>query len=40
MIIEFNLITGIMFGVEYVDSEDGEQHIVLDIAFLRILFSW
>jgi hypothetical protein len=36
-------ITGIMFGVEYVNSEDDEgplHSVVVDIAFLRLIFQW
>ena len=41
MTIELNLITGMMFGVEYVyNPDEDEKHIVVDIAFVRILFSW
>lgn len=39
MVIDINLITGIMFGVEYAEL-DGERHVVLDLAFVRILFTW
>jgi hypothetical protein len=42
MTIEFNLITGIMAGIEYSDftDEGGEKHLVIDILFFRVLFSW
>ena len=38
MEIELNVISGIMFGVEYVEAED--RHIVIDIGFLRILVTF
>lgn len=38
MTIEMSLITGIMFGFEYVETED--RHLVIDVAFLRILFTF
>jgi hypothetical protein len=41
MIIEINLIAGIMLGAEYVQNpEDGTNFIVVDILFVRILFEW
>ena len=40
MQIELCFITGIAFGIEYVNVGDGEQNVVLDFAFLRVLFSW
>jgi hypothetical protein len=41
MTIELHIISGLMFGVEYVyEPEAEENHIVVDFAFVRILFSW
>ncbi len=38
--IEWNLITGVMLGIEYVDDKEGGRHIVLDLFIVRILVSW
>lgn len=39
--IDINLISGIMLGLEYVqDPEDGTNYIVVDLLFVRILFGW
>jgi hypothetical protein len=42
MIVDLNLITGLMLGFEYVDMEDeGEgRHLVLDILFVRVLITF
>ena len=42
MEISIHLITGIMFGVEYVDDdfEEGLSHVVIDLTFVRVMFSW
>jgi hypothetical protein len=41
MDIETNFIAGISLGVEYVKNPDtDENHIVVDLFFLRVLFSW
>jgi hypothetical protein len=42
MEISIHLITGIMFGVEYVDDdlEEDLHHLVFDIAFVRIMLTW
>lgn len=41
MTLQVNLLTGLMLGIEYVDlPEMDEQHVVIDILFLRIVFSW
>jgi len=41
MTLQVNLLTGLMLGIEYVDmSELDEQHVVIDILFIRIVFSW
>jgi hypothetical protein len=42
MEISIHLITGIMFGVEYVDDdfEEGLRHFIIDLAFVRVMFSW
>ena len=39
--IELNFISGIMLGVEYIqDPEDETHYLVVDLLFVRILFSW
>lgn len=41
MIIEANLITGMMLGFELVELPEEEcQHLVVDILFVRFVFSW
>jgi hypothetical protein len=42
MLIDLNLITGLMLGFEYVDMEDeGEgRHLVFDILFVRVLVTF
>ena len=42
MSIELSIIAGLMFGVEYVidPEEDDVQYVVVDFAFVRLLFSW
>ncbi len=41
MTIETNLIAGISLGLEFVKNPDtDENHIVVDLFVLRILFSW
>ena len=42
MSVELNLITGVMLGFEYADFTDdgGDKFVVVDILFVRILFSW
>jgi hypothetical protein len=42
MEITIHLITGIMFGVEYVedDFEEDVHHLVIDIGFVRVMFTW
>jgi hypothetical protein len=43
MIIDLYLISGLMFGAEFVhlDGEDGiENGIVIDLFVLRIMFLW
>ena len=42
MEITMHLITGIMFGVEYVedDLEEDFHHLVIDIGFVRIMLTW
>ena len=42
MEITVHFITGIMFGVEYVDDdlEEDLHHLVFDIGFVRIMFTW
>lgn len=38
MTTQFSLVSGMMFGFEYVeDSDDGSKYIVIDLFFLRIL---
>jgi len=41
MIVDLNIITGLMLGFEYVgameDEDDFDHHIVIDILFLRIV---
>lgn len=39
--LQVNLLTGLMLGFEYVDLDElDEQHVVIDILFVRIVFSW
>ncbi len=41
MEIETNMIAGISVGVEYVKNPDtDENHIVVDLFVIRVLFSW
>jgi hypothetical protein len=40
MSIELNIITGLMLGAEYVDMDDGERHIVIDILFARFVITF
>lgn len=41
MTLQVNLLTGLMLGIEYVDMPElDEQHVVVDILFIRIVFSW
>lgn len=43
MILDFYLISGLMFGAEFVqlDGEDGlEKGIVIDLFVLRIMLLW
>jgi hypothetical protein len=41
MTIELELIAGLMFGVEYVDVPELEfKHVVVDLGFVRVLFSF
>lgn len=44
MIAQFSFITGMMLGIEYVDSSDDEyvdgKNIVIDLFILRMVFSW
>ena len=42
MEITMHFITGIMFGIEYVDDDFDEElhHLVFDVAFVRIMFTW
>jgi hypothetical protein len=40
MTVDLNIITGLMLGVEYVDMEDGERHIVIDILFVRFVITF
>jgi hypothetical protein len=39
MSIQAEILTGIMFGIEYVDVPELEdRYVVVDIGFLRLLF--
>ena len=42
MIVEVNLIGGLMLGFEFVNNPDEEEisHIVVDIFFVRIVFTY
>jgi len=42
MEVDVNFITGLMLGAEYADFRDegGDQFVVVDILFVRILFIW
>lgn len=41
MDIDVCIITGLMFGFEYVDVEELDaRHLVIDFAFLRVLISF
>jgi len=42
MIIEANLIAGIMLGFELLNNPDDEEinHIVVDIFFVRVVFTY
>ena len=42
MEVDVNLITGLMLGFEYADFRDegGDQFVVVDILFVRLLFIW
>jgi len=42
MEVDVNLITGLMLGAEYADFRDegGDQFVVVDILFVRLLFIW
>jgi len=42
MDFELNFITGLMLGAEYADFRDegGDQFVVVDILFVRMLFIW
>ncbi len=37
--IQFNFITGMMLGVEFVSDDEGGNHMVLDLLILRLMFS-
>lgn len=40
--VEMNVITGLMFGFEYLEEgvADEDKHIIIDFFFLRTIFSW
>lgn len=39
--LEANLITGLMFGFEYVDvAESDATHVVLDLGIIRLVFTF
>jgi hypothetical protein len=44
MLVDIMLITGLMFGFEYVgemDDDDGfDHHLIFDILFVRVLIFW
>lgn len=41
MTIDLALIAGVMLGFEYVNpDETDEQHLVIDLFIVRLLFSW
>ena len=42
MEVDVNFITGLMLGAEYADFRDegGDQFVVVDILFVRMLFIW
>ncbi len=37
--IQFNFITGMMLGVEFVSDDEEGKHMVLDLLILRLMFS-
>ncbi len=39
--LQYNFITGVMVGIEFVNDEDGEggKHMAIDLFILRLLFS-
>lgn len=39
--LELHLITGLMFGFEYVDTEESDAtHAVIDLGIIRLLFTF
>lgn len=40
--LQFNFITGVMVGIEFVNDEDGDsggKHMAIDLFIIRFLFS-
>jgi hypothetical protein len=38
--IDVYLISGLMFGIEYIPDYEGDQGIVIDFLFVRVTFLW